>query len=184
MHGTPYEKNLLSVVHTQGFYSPLGCTLCVLRTEYTTRSERPKYHHKMAGFIYVEILIATVLIAVALVPAMEALTPAINGSGIHQNRLADHYNLVGKLEDVLAQPFNDLESAAATAGSQTVTTSYSDTVTYPDGRQITRNVYLSLYDSDNADSDNNPFTGTDAGLMWARVEIAGTGNALETLTSE
>ena len=138
----------------------------------------------MAGFSYVEILTATVLIAVVLVPAMDALTPAINGSGIQQNRLVDYYKLSGKMEDILGRPLSELETAATAAGSQTVASSYSDTVTYSDGRQIFRNVYLSWYDSDNADADNNPFTGTDAGLMWVRVEIAGSGDALETLTSE
>lgn len=139
---------------------------------------------KNAGFSYVEILLATVLIAVALVPAVDALMPAVNGSAIHGNRLADHYELTAKLEDVLAQPFNELNTVATAAGSKAVATSYSDTVIYANGKQINRNVYLSLYDSDNADADNNPFTGTEAGLMWVRVEIAGTAGALETLTSE
>jgi hypothetical protein len=33
-------------------------------------------------------------------------------------------------------------------------------------------VYLSRYDGDNADGDNNPFTGTDADLIWVRAAIA------------
>ena len=36
-----------------------------------------------AGFSYVEVLIATVLISVSLVPAMEALRTGLLGSGIH-----------------------------------------------------------------------------------------------------
>jgi hypothetical protein len=33
-------------------------------------------------------------------------------------------------------------------------------------------------------ADNDPFTGTDAGLLWIRIELEGTGYAIETLTSE
>lgn len=139
---------------------------------------------RMAGLTYVEVLIATLLIMVALVPALEALQPGVNGAGIHESRVEDHYQLAGHMENVLAEPFADLDAAALAAGSPTTPSSYSDTVTYPDGRQITRNVYLSLYDGDNADADNDRFTGTDAGLMWVRVEIAGSADSLETLAGD
>ena len=138
----------------------------------------------MAGIAYVEVLIATLLIVVTLVPALEALKPAIAGAGIHQNRLVDHYQVTAKLEDVLIQTFADLDAAATAAGDRFTPSSYSDVVTYPDGRQITRNVYLSRYDSDNADTDNDPFTGTDPNLLWLRVELAGMPGGLETLVSD
>lgn len=138
----------------------------------------------MAGIAYVEILVAIVLIMVALVPAMEALRPAVVGAGIHESRVEDQYRLAGHLDFVLARPFAELDAAALVAGNATTPSSYSDTVTYASGRQITRNVFLSRYDGDNADTDNDPFTGTDAGLMWVRVEIDGTADALEALTSD
>ena len=74
-------------------------------------------------------------------------------------------------------------SAASAAGNATTPTSYSDTVTYPDGRQITLQVYLSLYDGDNADTDNDVFSGTDPDLLWLRVAIDGTPYALESLVT-
>jgi len=139
---------------------------------------------RMAGFSYVEVLIAVVLIVVALVPALDALIPGVAGSGIHETLAEDHYQLTGRLEQVLVEPFGQLNSAAVAAGSPTTPTTYSDVFTYPSGRQITRNVFLSRYDGDNADADDDPFTGTDDGLLWVRVLIAGTGLSIESLVSE
>lgn len=138
----------------------------------------------MTGFSYVEVLISVVLIGVTLVPAMEALQPGIAGSGIHALNAQDHYQLAGKFEQVLAEPFSSLDGAAATAGNATTPTSYSDIFIYPDGRQITRNVFISRYDADNTDADNDPFTGTDAGLLWLQISIAGTGLRFETLIDD
>ncbi len=44
-----------------------------------------------------------------------------------------------------------------------------------------RLVFISRYDGDNADTDDNPFTGTEADLLWLRVEIEGTASALQAL---
>jgi len=139
---------------------------------------------KMTGFSYVEVLIAVVLIALTLVPAMEALQPGIAGAGIHEMLAEDHYRLAGRLEQVLVEPFDELEAAATAAGNRTTPTSYSDVFTYPDGRQITRNVFLARYDGDNADTDDDPFTDTDDGLLWVQVTIAGSGASIESLVSE
>ena len=137
----------------------------------------------MAGLTYVEVLVAIVLIMVVLVPALDALQPGVTGAGIHASRSEDHHRLAGHMEFVLAQPFADLDTAALAAGSPATPSSYSDIVTHADGRQVTRNVFLSRYDSDNADVDNDPFTGTEDDLLWLRVEIANTADALETLVS-
>jgi hypothetical protein len=135
----------------------------------------------MAGIAYLEVLIATLLIMVALAPALEALAPGATGAGLHANRIEDHYAVASRMEELLAQPYAALDAAATAAGSRTVPASDSDTLTYADGRTVTRNVFLSRYDSDNADGDNNPFTGTEADLLWLRVAIGDT--ALETLLS-
>ena len=44
-------------------------------------------------------------------------------------------------------------------------------------------VYLSRYDGDNADGDNDGFTGTDADLSWIRAAIADTPVSLHTLVT-
>ena len=143
-----------------------------------------KYHCVTAahqsGFSYVEIMVATVLLVVALIPAMDALQHGIQSSTVHENQTVAQYQLTAKLEDVLAQPFGLLDAAATVAGSSTTITSYSDTA----GSTNRRLVYLSRYDGDNADTDNDPFTGIDAGLIWVRVELEATSKSIETLTSQ
>ncbi len=148
-----------------------------------SRTMRPPTGH-MSGLSYIEVLIAVVLIVIALVPALDALIPGVAGTGIHESITEDHYRLTGKLEQVLAQSFDQLNSAAIVAASPTTPTTYSDDVNYADGRQIRRNVFIARYDGDNADADDDPFTGTDDGLLWVRVAIAGTGMRIESLVSE
>lgn len=128
------------------------------------------------GFSYVEVLVATLLVALSLVPALEALQTATLGSAVHESLAVHQRQLTSKMEEVLAQSFIDLEIAEATAlGGPT---SYSDAAGSPDRRVV----FLSRYDGDNADADDNPSTGPDPGLLWVRVEIEGTRHALETLT--
>jgi len=135
---------------------------------------------RMAGLTYVEVLIATVLMVVALVPAIDALRPAIQGSGIHQSETALHYHLTGGLEEVLARPFVELDTEAQALADPTASSPlFSDTA----GSADRRLVYLSRYDADNADGDNDQFTGIDEGLIWVRVEVETTAHAVETLVS-
>lgn len=133
----------------------------------------------MAAFSYVEILVAIVLISIALVPAIEALGPGLQGAGIHRSQAERHYHLLAKLEEVLAEPFAALDEEALAAGSPTVVTAYSDT----GGSTDRRLVFLSRYDADNADADNDFFTGVDEGLIWVRVNIEGSTLAIESLVN-
>ena len=45
-------------------------------------------------------------------------------------------------------------------------------------------MFLARYDGDDADSDGDPFTGGDEGLLWVKVEIEGTAHVIETLVSQ
>ena len=147
------------------------------------------------GISYVEVLVAIVLVAITLVPALEALQSGIKGADIHEDYVVDHYRLVSKFEEVLAKPFGTLLNESALAGSYTTETAYSDTA----GAVKRRIVYLSYYDANNSDGDgdpftisdadsdgdNNPYTGTDVdiGLLWVSAEIEGTVHTMETLVS-
>ena len=134
--------------------------------------------HVPGGFSYIEVLAATVLLAIALVPALEALQVGMHGADVHREATEEHYHVAGKMEEVLAEPFDQLVAAAAAAGAPTVPTSYSEApATFR-----RRLVYLSKYDGDDADADNDPFTGVDDDLVWVRVEIENTAQALETLS--
>ncbi len=131
------------------------------------------------GFSYVEVLVTIVLIALVLVPTINALVGGIRGSGIHAQRAEDHYRITAKLEEVLAKPFDDLQQAADAAGGPGVfVAAYSDSA--GDGQR--RLVYLARYDGDNADADNDPFSGVDDDLLWVRVQIENTLDGMETLT--
>ena len=140
---------------------------------------QPRPYDPQGGFSYIEILVATVLIAIALVPALEALQVGILGAEVHRDAAEERYHVAGKMEEMLAESFGQLDAAAAVAGSPSVVTSYSEVP----GTHRRRLVYLSRYDGDNADSDDDPFTGTDDDLIWVRVEIESTAQSLESLTA-
>jgi type II secretory pathway component PulJ len=137
---------------------------------------------RQQGFSYVEVMAATLILALCLVPAMEALEASGKTARVPESLGVDRYHLLDKMEWILTQPFNDLDAAAQAAGSESTASSYSDLITSTDGRSLTRNVYLSRYDGDNLD-DSNPFTGTDEGLLWIRIVIEGTTLIFETLAS-
>jgi type II secretory pathway component PulJ len=139
------------------------------------------HRHRMAGLTYVEVLIATALIAVTLLPAMDALKPATQGMSTHEEQTVRHYALIAMLEAVVARPFSELDTEAVTINDPTVaSTTYSDAPATNNRRLV----YLSRYDADNADGNGDFFdAGMDEGLLWVRVEIEGTDQAIEALTS-
>jgi type II secretory pathway component PulJ len=114
------------------------------------------------GFSYVEILLSVVLLAVLLVPALEALQTAVagnQGAALVGRQLA----LQDKMERVLSRPFADLYRQTYAPGGNTptsVSASLSDAVGTP-GR---RNVVLYRYDASAA----APSAG-DTGLLFVAV---------------
>jgi hypothetical protein len=135
---------------------------------------------RQTGSTYIEVLIASALIVISIVPMTDAVRGAIDGSVAYEEIAVQQLHLTALLEDVLTESFSSLESAATAAGSTTAPTSYSDSA----GSNNRRLNYLSLYDGDNADSDDDPFTGVDQGLLWIRVEVEGTQLSIESLLSK
>lgn len=130
------------------------------------------------GFSYIEVVVSVLLIAIVLVPATDLLSSGLLGSRIHQDQASAHYRLVAKMEEVLAQSLTDLRQQADNAGNASVSVdAYSDGV----GAYQRRLVYLSYYDVDNADGDDNGFTGTDLDLLWLKVQIEGSNMQAVTL---
>ena len=127
-------------------------------------------------------LIATLLIAILLVPALDAMQSGIQGSGIHTQLAQNQYRMISKMEETLAVPYNKLlEKADLVADSKIlIPPPYSDAA----GTGSRRLVFLARYDGDDADGDKDPFTGTDAGLLWVRVTIEDSPRALETVIVE
>jgi len=129
-----------------------------------------------------ELLVATLLIAIMLVPALEAMQSGIQGSDIHTRLAQNQYRMISKMEQTLALPFADLLAQADGVADPKILipAPYSD----PAGTESRRLVYLARYDGDDADGDKDPFTGTDAGLLWVRVTIEDSPRALETVIVE
>ncbi|MBT8132587.1 MAG: prepilin-type N-terminal cleavage/methylation domain-containing protein [Gammaproteobacteria bacterium] len=155
-----------------------------------------KTGRQQAGFSFIEMLIATVIVMAALGPAIGALQSARLAAETHSLETDLHYRVLARSEDVLAESFESLLQAAATAGGKSIPSSYSDPAATAD-RIV---VYLSIYDISNNDNDgelftmidpdldgdNNLFTGKQAELsiLWVRVEIPGTTHFIETLTKK
>ncbi len=134
------------------------------------------------GFSYVEILLSVVLLAVLLVPALQALQTGIAG-GQNPSLAARQLALRGKMEQVLAKPFADLYAKTyppppAPPGSNPTSADGSlsdpDTVSAPDRRKV----MLYRYDA----STNAPST-SDTGLVFVSVyyDAEGSANGLNTL---
>jgi type II secretory pathway pseudopilin PulG len=138
--------------------------------------------NRQAGFSYMELLVATLLITIMLVPALEAMQSGIQGSGIHTQLAQNQYRMISKMEETLALSFSELLEQADLVADPTVLipAPYSDTA----GNEFRRLVFLARYDGDNADGDKDPFTGTDTGLLWVRVMIEDSPRALETVIVE
>lgn len=127
-----------------------------------------------------EVLATSFILAVCITPALEAFYSGIQGSSIGETTTIDMFYLNGKMEEMLGKPFPEL---SASTGNPTTPSSFSDIITTTDNRQLSRLVYLSKYDGDNADGDNNGFTGTDENLIWIKTELEGTAYSVESLVS-
>jgi hypothetical protein len=134
---------------------------------------------RMTGALYAEALVAVAILALAMVPATNAIHAALQSSQQFVTNTTDHFSVMGRMAELSAEPYASLDAAATTAGSWKVATSYSD-----GSGPSRRLVYLSLYDIDNADGDDNPFTGTEPDVIWIRVEIEGSIRGLETLITQ
>ena len=136
-----------------------------------------KAAHRQSGISYVETLAAAIIIAVSIVPATVAIRGAMNATQLDSRATVNHYRLMSTMEELLAAPF---ATVFAQAAGPTTATSYSDAA----GSVDRRLVFIAAYDGDNADADNDPFTGTDPDLLWLRVEIEGTVNAMQALKAD
>lgn len=155
---------------------------------------KPRSNQKrQRGLTYVEVMVAAMLLMIALIPAVEALYGGLHGSRVLDSTSAEHYAVLAKMEEVLAEPIGSLTIAAAAAGSQTMPSSYSDAAGQPDRRLV----FIALYDAENADGDgdvftvmdpnldgdNDPYTGY-PGVIWVRTEVEASVTSLESLVAQ
>lgn len=149
---------------------------------------RPDNRSRLHGFSYVEVLVATFILAVAIVPAMEAMQSGIRGAAVHESLTRQHYAITTTMENMLSEPYGSLLSAAQAAGNANTPGSYSD----PAGSADRVLVFVALYDADadpftlvdpDNDGDSNIYTGDTSNLLWLRVAIEGTEQSLQSLVS-
>jgi type II secretory pathway component PulJ len=114
------------------------------------------------GFSYVEILLSVVLLAVLLVPALEALQSAIAGNA-NAALVSRHLALQDKMERVLSRPFAELYTQSYAPGGNT-TTSVSASLSDPAGTPERRNVVLYRYDA-----SAKALSAADTGLVFIAV---------------
>ncbi len=132
---------------------------------------------RQSGFSYVEVIIGTLVLTVALLPALEALRAGVLSAEVDESVTAAYVRIRDKTEVVLAEPFRALELEETNAAG--APSAYSDGV----ATVARRLVYLYRHDGDDADGDADPATGTDAGILRIRVVIEGTSHSAETLVS-
>jgi len=131
------------------------------------------------GLTLVEVLVSVVLLSILLIPAIQAIQTGVVGAEVHADVASSHHRVASRLEELLTEPFANLSDAAIAAGSPTTISAFSDAAGPPD-RLL---VFLSFYDGDDADSDGDPFTGTEPDLLWIQVEIENSVFSLETVTA-
>ncbi len=141
----------------------------------------PRRGDAQDGSAYVEVLVAVMLVMACLVPALDALQTGIGSSDVSERFIKHKYKLQERIQTLLVEPFSLLDAEAlVTGGATVVSPQFSD----PGGSPDRLLVYLYRYDGDNADMDNNPDTGGDAGLLKLRVVIENGSHEVSTLIAE
>ena len=131
---------------------------------------KPLYiqHYYQRGFSYAEVLLSVILIAILLVPAMQALNSAISGGS--GNVAARQLSLRSKMEEVLSKPYNKLYDITSLSGGNTVN---SISTSLSDASGADRRVVV-LY---RYNTTTNTLSSTDTGVLYVSVYYEDTGNA-------
>ena len=130
---------------------------------------------RIAGIAYVEVLVALMLVVVALVPALEALQSGIRGAQTLGAIAGRDASLRGKMEEVLAKPYDVLLAETNLSGGNT-TTSVSAALSDAAGQE--RRIVI-LYRT-----DGSAVSAADTGLLSVRVAFEVGGTALETMRAK
>jgi hypothetical protein len=141
----------------------------------TGHARRRCGQRRIGGLAYVEVLVALVLVATALVPALEALQSSVRSGPVLTSAAARDAQLRAKMEEVLSLPFETLNAETFLAGGNT-TSSVSSALS--DAAGADRRVVI-LYRS-----DGSALSAADTGLVRIRVAYEAGGVALETMKSK
>lgn len=134
-------------------------------------------HAAQRGFSYAEVLLSVMLLAILLVPALQALSNGIIGSSTSNSIAARQLNLRSKMEEVLSNPFGTLYAETYKSGGNTIT-SVSSSLSDASGATDRRVVVFYRFDA-----ATNTLSTNDTGLLFVSLyyEAEGSANALNTL---
>jgi Tfp pilus assembly protein PilV len=132
----------------------------------------PLLRCRQRGLSYAEVLIAVVIVAVCLVPALDALRSGLSAADTQRLQAVNQQRLKTRLEEVLANRFSTLDAAAMAAGNSPSVT----TATYSDAAGTADRLLVTLYRY-----DGSAPTATDSGLLWVKVAIEASSLSLNTL---
>ena len=127
------------------------------------------------GLAYIEVMVALVVVVIALVPALNAMQLGLRGSQWLGAIAVRDTSLRGKMEEVMARPFDTLNAETFLSGGNT-TTSVSTALS--DAAGSARRIVI-LYRT-----DGSAVSASDTGLVRVRVAYEAGGTALETLRSK
>jgi Tfp pilus assembly protein PilV len=122
---------------------------------------------KADGFSYVEVLLAVFLIAVCIVPAMDALTASVAIPEAARQGANALLCVRSQMEKVMAEPYSNLSAAAAPALAPSATYSLPEDAACP-----ARDVSIARYDPDGTPQ----FVATETGLLYIAVSSPGAGS--------
>ncbi len=131
---------------------------------------------KQHGFTYTEVMLSALLLAVLVVPALEALQTGVSG-GATSAMAARRPALSAKLEEVLSHPFPGLYAETYKIGGNS-DTSVNDNLSDAVGAADRRVVVVFRYDA-----SAKARSISDTGLLYVRAyyEAEGSASALNTL---
>lgn len=127
-----------------------------------------------AGFSYVEVLLAVLLLGLCAAPAAEALRSALGTADVSAAELTQLHCLTSHMERTLAVPYRSL--ALAAAGVSTPAAAYSLPA---DSSCGARDVYLSFYSPDSFPT----YPSADNGLLQVLVTHTPTGARARSLVT-
>ena len=127
------------------------------------------------GLAYIEVIVALVIVVVALVPALNAMQSGLRGSQLLGAIAARDTSLRGKMEEVMAKPFDTLNAETFLSGGNT-TASVSTALSDAAGAE--RRIVI-LYRT-----DGSAVSASDTGLVRVRVAYEAGGTALESMRSK
>ena len=115
-------------------------------------------------------MVATLIVASALVPAMDALRSGASAGEVHRRHMIDRQRLLSRMEEVLANGFATLDDAAVSTGNNPAVPSptYSDTAGAADRIVVT----LYRYDGASATASNTGLVRVDAAVLGSTLSVS------------